>query len=86
MLVKFMRPSCPPKSLVLLLTCAPLRCPVQQLLPSVPPAPAQAAGETPLHGAALAQQLGPDRGAPGALLCGLPQVRNRCVDSSLQRV
>lgn len=65
---------------------AHLRCPVQQLLPSVSPAPAETAGETPLLGAPVAQQLGHHRGAPGALLCGLSKVWECRVDSSLQRV
>lgn len=65
---------------------APPRCPVQQLLPSVSQAPAETAGETPLPGAAVAQQLGLQRGAPGALLRGLSTVWQSCVDSSLQWV
>lgn len=71
--------------------CRPLppscpRCPVQQLLPSVPPAPADAAGETPLPGSAAAQHSRCQFGAAGALLCGLPALWKICVGVALQWV
>lgn len=78
-------PSCSLSCWPVLMT-PPLRCPVQQLLPSVSPAPAETAGETPLHGAAPAQQPGLLRGAPGALLRGLSPLWECRVDSPIQRV
>lgn len=78
-------PSCSLSCWPVLMT-PPLRCPIQQLLPSVSPAPAETAGETPLHGAAPAQQPGLLRGAPGALLRGLPPLWECRVDSPIQRV
>lgn len=62
------------------------RRPVQQLLPSVSPALADAAGETPLPGSAAAQRTGSQFGAAGALLCGLPPLWKSCVAAALQRV
>lgn len=67
-------------------TISHLRWPLQQLLPSVSPAPADAAGETPLSGSAAAQHPGSQFGAAGALLCGLPPLWKSCVGAALQRV
>lgn len=62
------------------------RCPLQQLLPSVSPAPPDAAEETPPPGSAAAQRPGSRFGAACALLCGLPPLWKRCVAAALQRV
>lgn len=62
------------------------RRPVQQLLPSVSPAPADAAEETPLPWSAAAQHPWYQLGAASAFLCGLPPLRKSCVVASLQRV
>lgn len=62
------------------------RRPVQQLLPPVPPAPADAAGETPLPGSAAAEPCRSRAGAARALLRGLPPLWDGCVGAALQRV
>lgn len=62
------------------------RHPVQQLLPSVSPAPADAAREAPLPGSTAAQHPRSQLGAASAFLCGLPPLRKSCVVASLQRV
>lgn len=62
------------------------RLPVQQLLPSVSPALADAAGETALPGSEAAQYSRSQFGASGALLCGLPSLWKSCVAAALQWV
>lgn len=54
-----------------------------QLLPTIPPAPACAAGETPLPGSASAKPSRPHSYAAGALLCCIPALCKISLDPYL---
>ncbi len=56
---------------------------LQWLLPTIPPAPAYAAGESPLPGSASAKSSRPHCYAAGALLCCIPTLCKICLDPYL---